>query len=340
MGATPEQQPVRLAESDLEFDVAPVLRQGGMVPAADLLVDVLPTDRLNERAKPLPILRDELRRIPNARNALNVASVWLQSFGVIALACWLDHPLGWVVAFLLMGRAFALYAILSHEAAHRLLFSKKWVNDVVGRWGLAYPAFVPLDAYRRSHFAHHKDEFGPNEPDLNLYNGYPITRASMKRKLRRDAIGISGWKNLKGLLLAVKSERARPLALRILGTQVVLWIGLGLATGRWWVYPVLWLAPYMTVWRVINRLRSIAEHGGMTRSTDRRMTTHVVRQSSLARFWMVPFNTGWHLAHHVDMGVPFQRLPQLHDELARAGWVTEALTYPSYRALWRAMSSA
>ena len=27
---------------------------------------------------------------------------------------------------------------------------------------------------------------------------------------------------------------------------------------------------------------------------------------------MVPYNTGWHLAHHVDMGVPWRNLPELH----------------------------
>ena len=75
----------------------------------------------------------------------------------------------------------------------------------------------------------------------------------------------------------------------------------------------------MTVWRVINRLRAIAEHGGMSRSTDRRLTTHHVHQSWAARFWIVPFNTGWHLAHHVDMGVPFQEPARpLHAELRGA----------------------
>jgi fatty acid desaturase len=336
MGATTKTGSSAAGEPDIDVP----RRQGAMVPPPERLPLVLPTDRLNERAKPRPFLRDELRRIPNVRNVFNVVSVWAQSFGVIALACWIDHPVAWIAAFFLMGRAFALYAILSHEAAHRLLFSKKRINDVVGRWGLAYPAFVPLDAYRRSHFAHHKDEFGPHEPDLNLYNGYPVTRSSMARKLRRDAIGISGWKNLRGLLFALKSRNARPLALRILAVQVVLFAGLGLATGRWWIYPALWLAPWMTVWRVINRLRSIAEHGGMTRSSDRRLTTHVVRQSWLARFWMVPFNTGWHLAHHVDMGVPFQNLPRLHTELVASGWVVDELTYPSYPALWRALAAA
>ena len=41
---------------------------------------------------------------------------------------------------------------------------------------------------------------------------------------------------------------------------------------------LLWLLPYLTVWRVINRLRSIAEHGGMHRSPDKRESTHTVRQ--------------------------------------------------------------
>ena len=322
--------------------------QGGMVPPAAALPLVLPTDRLNARGMAVPEVRESLRHIHDVRNAGNVVSVWLQSFGLIALVCWLTPKLPlalavpvWVVTFVLMGRAFALYSILGHEAAHRLLFSKKAVNDLVGRWAVAYPAFVPLDVYRRSHFAHHKDEFGPNEPDLNLYNGYPIGRDSMRRKLVRDAKGTTGWKNLKGLLLALRSATARPVALKILASQVVV-LAVLLAIGgwsRWWLYPVLWLAPWMTVWRVLNRLRSIAEHGGMMRSTDRRLTTHVVRQSWSARFWIVPFNTGWHLAHHADMGVPFQDLPRFHQELVDSGWVTVELEHPSYRSLWSALTS-
>jgi fatty acid desaturase len=309
-----------------------------MVPPAELLPDPLPTERLLANGKAVPEVRAELRRIPNLRNVGNVLSVWAQSFGLITLAVWIDHPLMWVATFVLMGRAFALYGILGHEAAHRLLFSKRWANDFVGRWGLSYPGFVPFDVYRRSHFAHHRDEMGPEEPDVNLYAHYPITRDSLGRKLRRDALGVSGWKNLKGLFRGLRYERTRGVALRIIGVQLVILAGFT-AVGRPELYPLLWLAPWMTGWRVINRLRAIAEHGGMIRSDDRRETTHHVRQNWAARFWIVPFNTGWHLAHHVDMGVPFQHLPQLHDELVAAGWVVPDLEYPNYRTLWRALSS-
>lgn len=309
-----------------------------MVPSDDVLPDVLPTDRLTESGMPVPALRAELREIADLRNAITVVATWAQALVTIGLAVWIGHPLAYAAAFVLMGPAFARFAILGHESAHKLLFTNKRWNDLIGRWVVAYPSFVPLEAYRRSHFAHHKDEFGPNEPDLNLYNGYPVTRASLRRKLWRDARGTSGWKNLKGLLYAFKSEQARPVAARIVVAQLPL-LALAIAVGRWWLYPLLWLGPWMTVWRVINRLRSIAEHGGMERSKDRRRTTHHVRQSWMARFWIAPLNTGWHLAHHVDMGTPWRNLPKLHQELVASGWVTEELTYPSYLALWRALRS-
>ena len=309
-----------------------------MVPPAERLPDVLPTDRLTSSGMPVPELRAALRRIDDLRNVGSVLLCWAQAAAVVGIAVVVGHPVGYLVAVVLMGFTFARFAILAHEAAHKLLFTNKRVNDAVGRWLLAYPAFVPLEAYRRSHFAHHKEEFGPNEPDMGLYVGYPISRASLRRKLVRDAVGISGWKNLKPLLRALGSSTARPVAARILGAQAVL-LALASLAGRPELYLGLWLLPWMTSWRVVNRLRAIAEHGGMERSTDRRRTTHHVRQSWLADVTIVPFNTGWHLAHHVDMGVPWRQLPALHAELVASGWVTPALEYPSYRALWRALSS-
>ncbi|MFM7755848.1 MAG: fatty acid desaturase, partial [Actinomycetota bacterium] len=100
---------------------------------------------------------------------------------------------------------------------------------------------------------------------------------------------------------------------------------------------LFWLAPYLTVWRVINRLRSIAEHGGLRASEDRRIATHSVRQHLAARAFLVPFHIGWHLAHHVDAGVPFRNLPRYHSHLVESGYVGPGYEYPSYRALWKAL---
>ena len=222
-----------------------------------------------------------------------------------------------------------------HEAAHRLLFRNRRANDWVGRWLLGFPSFTPIDLYRRGHMNHHRDEFGPNEPDIPLYRGYPISRDSLRRKLVRDATGQTGVKLMKGLVLGVRSSKQ---ARQIVGVQLVL-IAIGIAVGHPWIWPLLWLLPHLTMWRVINRLRSIAEHGGMERSSDRRQTTHSIRQSPVSRFALVPYRIGWHLAHHVDSGIPMHNLPRFHRALIESGYVTDGLEYPSYFALWRKLGS-
>ena len=232
-----------------------------------------------------------------------------------------------------MGRAHAQFAALMHEAAHRLLFRNRSVNDWVGRWLLGFPSFTPIDSTAAATWRTTATSSGPTSPTSRSTAATRSRRTSLRRKLVRDATGRTGWKLFKGLLRGV-ARRRRGRALRrrgaIVGMQLVL-IAIGIALGHPWVYFMLWLAPYLTVWRVINRLRSIAEHGGMQRSKDRRLTTHTVRQSPVARFFAraVP--------HRLAPRAP-RRLRRPDGEPARSctpscaapGYVTDELEYPSY----------
>ena len=148
-----------------------------MVPAA--LPVAHDTVEVRGDGRPSPAVRDELRHIASWRNAVSVVSLYAQTAALI----WVSVRFVWTIplTFLLMGRTFAQFASLMHEAAHRLLFADKRVNDWVGRWLLGFPAFTSTDAYRRVHMAHHRDEFGPDEPDIALYAGYPIGHASFRR---------------------------------------------------------------------------------------------------------------------------------------------------------------
>ena len=305
-----------------------------LVPDRADLKEVLPTDRLLVNGMAIPALRAKYRHIENWRNvkAVLLAWTWVGLLGYVG-SHW--GPVSLMVVFVLMGPMHARFAILMHEAAHKLLFTNKKINDWVGKWLIAYPAMVPITLYRRSHFAHHKEEFGPEEPDIAFYRGYPCEPKDLRRRLLRDAIGISGYKNFKALVLAVGKKNSRAISSEILGVQVALFGLYWLLTERWWAYLVFWWLPWMTQWRVLNRLRAIAEHGGMRKSDDRRETTHNVRQTLLARFWFVPYNTGWHLAHHVDMGIPWHNLPKYHEELVRAGYATNEITFRNYTQLWK-----
>lgn len=319
----------------------PGVMLGAMSPSVTSLPTVGVHDLIRPDGRPQPGFRDDLRRIPSVRNALSVVGLYAQTgvllAVVIATPGWW-RAITWPVVFVLIGRTHAQFASLMHEAAHRLLIKKKSLNDWVGRWLLGYPSFTTTEGYRRVHMAHHREEFGPEEPDIALYANYPVTAASLRRKLWRDATGRTGYKLLRQQLRGLRHPdlAARHVQYKIWGMQVVL-LAASIAGGVWWLYPLFWLLPHLTVWRVINRLRSIAEHGGMMASKDRRITTHSVRQHPAARFMLVPYNIGWHLAHHVDAGVPFRNLPRFHDALRASGYVDDSFEYADYRTLWRAV---
>jgi len=317
----------------------PQFRLGAMAPAA--LPVAHATNHVAVDGRLSATDRARLRSIPSYKNAWSTVWMYGQNILILVLAARLNNPITWIVAFLLMGRAHAQFASLMHEAAHRLLFSNKKANDFVGNWILGYTVLTSTQAYRRVHMAHHRREFGPDEPDIPLYVNYPVSRASLRRKLIRDATGQTGYKLLRNQLRGLRSPDARVknTLRKMMAVQVVI-LAVFTATGYWWMYPVMWVAPYLTVWRVINRLRSIAEHGGLREDDDRRFTTHSVHQHWFAHFFLVPYNIGFHMAHHVDAGVPFRHLPEYHRLLQEANYLDDGFEYQSYPQLWRALTVA
>ena len=311
-----------------------------MVPDASVFTQIDGNDKILTNGHPTSQWRTELRHIPNFRNAISIASIYVQTIGIIWAALALHNPITYVIAFLLMGRAHAQLLALMHESVHRLLFRNRKLNDFAGRWLLGYMSFVNTDGYRYVHMAHHREEFGPNEPDIPLYANYPITRASFWRKMRRDGLGSTGFRMLRGQFMSIFKTDPQQLNTqrKIFSLHAVLLI-LSVIFVNPWVYVMLWLVPYITVWRVMNRLRSIAEHGGLRADDDRRVTTHSVKQHLFSSFFFVPFNLGWHIAHHADSGIPFRSLPKYHRQLRASGFVTDTYEYGSYLAIWRALRS-
>jgi fatty acid desaturase len=314
-------------------------RLGGMAPTIDSLPRVIDNPSIGTDGRPVPELRAELRRIPSLLNAWSVLWCYGQNILILAAAVHINHIATWLIAFLLMGRMHAQFASLMHEAAHRLLFKHRGANDWVGNWLLGFPVITSTPAYRRVHMAHHREEFGPDEPDIPLYANYPITAESFRRKLVRDATGQTGIKLFRNQLRGFRSPdvRVRRTLLKMTLVQVIV-IAAFFAVGHPWLYLTMFVLPYFTLWRVINRLRSIAEHGGLRADDDRRIATHSVVQHPIARFYLVPYNIGFHLAHHVDAGVPFRHLPKYHAMLRDTRYVDDSYEYPSYGALWKAAS--
>ena len=317
----------------MEHEVAVASLTGGMAPTPAPFVG---SDRLHPDGRPKGAFRNSLRTVPDARNAIAASGAVAFPLAVVAAAVALSHPAAWIAAFLLMPIAQNRLFILHHEAAHRVLFSNRRLNDLLGINLVGWLTFgTGGHGYRVGHMNHHRDEFGPKEPDFGLYARYPITSASMRRKHRRDLTGVSAFRIIRPRFQRLGEVHHRRLTYRFLAGQALL-LAAFWASGHPWLYLLLWVLPWATLYQGLNRIRAIAEHGGMTRSDDRRRTTHHVHQSLAARMVLVPFSVGYHLAHHVDMTVPYRNLPRLHRALVADGYLGE-LEWPTYRSLWRAL---
>ena len=295
------------------------------------------SNRLHPDGRPKKAFRDQLRKISNFKNSFSVILSLLLPplFGWVSMIY--SHPFIWIFLILCMGIAQNRLFIIHHEAAHRLLFSNQKINDLIGIRLIGWLAFGSgSHGYRIGHIRHHRDEFGPQEPDFVLYSFYPISKSSMSRKLLRDLSGISAFRILRPRFQRLNDLRHLRLTVSFLSGQLMIvalfWIFSNLA-----MYFLLWILPWVCVYQFLNRIRAITEHGGMTQSSDRRRTTHYIRQNRLANFFFVPLNVGYHLAHHVDMLVPYRNLPLLDQALMEDGYISSDLIWPNYRSLWKAL---
>lgn len=217
-------------------------------------------------------------------------------------------------------------AILMHEAAHGGLSPDRRLNDFLGHWLCAVPVGASLEAYRPYHLAHHKYAQQAEDPDLVLSAPFPVTPASLRRKLIRDLTGQTFFK--QRVLFALKAFRdARDEDLAegavVTGQSVAafLLVNLGLLAvcalaGVWWAWFALWLLPMATWFPMVTRIRNIAEHACVEGSADDAFrAARTTRANWLERAFIAPYWVNFHAEHHLFMHVPCWRLPDLHRAL-------------------------
>jgi len=256
----------------------------------------------------------------NRRSDLRAWWAFAANWGLIALAFALvivwPNPLTLVVAVLVLaGRQLGL-GILVHDCAHHALFRSTRMNETVGQWLAGWPMNISLADYRTYHLSHHRHAGTPRDPDLGFVAAYPVSRASLRRKLWRDLSGRTGLRDLRLMLARFRLRRQWPWV-----AFHVLLAGMLAALGAWWAYGLWWVA-WLFVYPVIMRLRQIGEHGVVADrgQTDPRLNTATTLVSWWERLLIAPNHVNWHLEHHVAGGVPPYRLKRMHQVLRERGF--------------------
>lgn len=224
-------------------------------------------------------------------------------------------------------------AILMHEAAHGGLSSNRRLNDLLGHWLCAVPVGASLTAYRPYHLAHHRFAQQPEDPDLALTADFPVSRASLRRKLIRDLTGQTFFK--QRVLLPLAARRGLQAARAtddhayeaiVTGRSVLpfLLFNAGLLAvfalaGAWWVFFALWLLPMATWFPMVTRIRNIVEHACVEgAATDAFRAARTTRARWWERAFIAPYWVNFHAEHHLFMHVPCWKLPRLHRALRTA----------------------
>lgn len=282
-----------------------------------------------------PEERRELLRIDPLRSWAMVLGNWAIVFAAMALVAAWPNPLTVVVALFLIGARQLGMAIVMHEAAHRTMFRTRRLNDWVGNWLAAYPVWADVAPYRAYHLVHHAKTGTAEDPDLGLAAPFPITRESFRRKVWRDLSGQTGWKQAKAVFRRDVGLGTRPnqrtlgmnhgeqpdvgwhKLLPVATTNLALLALLALA-GYAWLY-LLWVAAWLTTYRLVTRIRAIAEHGMVPDNLDPLRNT----RTTLARWWerllLAPNHVNFHLEHHLMMTVPAPNLRRFHRLLRERG---------------------
>lgn len=317
------------------------------LPSADALSPLPPAASASKRDWRSALSREEIQALlrPNdLRSWLSVGVDWGIVFGAMALVALWPHlwtlPLAVVAALFLIGARQLGLAILMHEASHRSLFGDRRVNDFVGSWLCAYPIWSDLHAYRPYHLQHHAKTATAEDPDLSLVTPFPITPASLRRKIARDLTGRTGlkfarasWK--RSLARARTSASARRAFAGFLATNAALLGGLA-ALGHPELY-LLWAGAWLTTNTLVTRIRAIAEHALAPDPTDPLNDTRTTLASPLERLFIAPNRVNYHLEHHLLMTVPHYHLPRLHRLLSDRGALDGACIERGY---WRVLRRA
>lgn len=285
-------------------------------------------------------------KLQPARTWLRIGVLWGGIAAIFALAT--AVPTWWMVLLLmpLMARQQMALGAMMHEGAHRRLFPSRSLNDHVSQLFFGGPLLLIADGYRRTHLKHHRAPMAEDDPDIGITGGYPVSGASLRRRLLRDITGRTYIKFIRHFIFPHK--RTARVAKEVLdkprrddGVSTAFSIaGVLLVHGTllaaltiWstpWYYLLLWMLPQMTFLQVYLRIRGIAEHAGFEPGPDQRRNTRTVLNRFEA-WWVAPADLNLHITHHLYPSVPWYHTRTVHQLLQTRGALDGAPIFDNYR---------
>lgn len=278
------------------------------------------------------------------RFLFQLAMAWVTIIGVIFVADYFQNIWVTVLAIFLIGTRQNILGLLLHEQCHRSAFRSK-LGDYIANFMTAYPLLITLEGYRNVHLTHHREYFTDKDPDYLRKQGeewtFPQPGRALLKTVLKDFIGLSTWKTIKSKQMDMPSPvKGKASAQRWprLGYYLIL-IVLLVWTNTWGLFLLYWMLPLMTVLQVLVRWGAICEHKYNLVHPTVAESTPLIK----LRWWeslLIPnLNFTLHVYHHYYPGIPFSKLPEVHEIFCQEGLVTERNVFHGYTGYLRYLMS-
>ena len=291
---------------------------------------------------------EEFRQVThrsNWRGASIVAFDWMVIILTFLMLANYPNPLTIIVSLFVLGARQLGLGIIVHETGHQSLFASSRLNDFASKWLSGYWVFSDRKSYMQVHLQHNQSAGTEDDPDLNNYRAYPISRTSLRRKFTRDLSGQLGLRRVKSIYRGIRRLKAldpdaRQYLTRSVGVNLALLAVLA-ALGHAWIYLV-WVIAFMTSHMLVVRIRQIGEHAAVPDQFDKdpRKNTRTIYINPLERFLIAPHHVNYHLEHHLLASVPIYRLRSLHKILLKKGFYRDIAFQQGYFNLLRQVTYA
>jgi fatty acid desaturase len=292
------------------------------------------------------------------RNAARATAMLVETAVVYGLFVvfgeWIGQWWGWVLAWIGLVMCMMRIDAVHHEAIHRSLYSRRWLNDGIASVTGALEGFHG-PTYRCFHLAHHaltRRDHGQSDPE-DFYDEVLTSPCAVgpvhigARLVLVVGMLIAGVTFAFQLLVgAVSTLLGRPPAYVGAATlqrhvrrwgivPFALWaggVGLAIATGhmtellQWWLVPVLLFlcGPYAFF--------ALPEHYGAPHNHPMVSSTGSVRSTPFYRWLTLDGNL--HLAHHVFPSASWWRLGDADAQLRNITSLRYSGYIAFYRTLW------
>lgn len=259
----------------------------------------------------------ELSRLDSKKSLFFIFFEWVLILSMFLVFTYYKKFLLLIVFIPLMAtRMYALYSLL-HDGVHCLITKNRKLNDFISTVFLALPLFISFTNMRKVHFLHHKHLQTEKDPEIGHLQyeefDFPLSKTQLIAIFVKDILGYNYLKYRFNTFHNILKNKSLSINMYYVFYYLVIAVVV-FKFNIWQEFLLLWILPYITVYQLLNRLRTYFEHFNIP---DKKYKIRTFEFNRFFSFFIAPYSLGYHTEHHLYPNVPNYNLRKVNHYIKR-----------------------